>query len=386
MKSGRWVAVLAAASLLAGCKDFWKAPSGSGSGGGGSGLSSGAFYVANQATGQIAALSVNSGTLSKVTGSPYTLTSAPLALAVSPNGNFLYVGTQQGIFLYSIGSGGALTLGNSGGVISTDLATTMKVDATGAWLVESGPALGQLMAIPINSSTGMPASAVEQTALLPAATVQQLAISPDNTHVFVTMGSAGTEEVSFNASAGTPFGTEKNFGVKNSAGAAIAVAVDPTNRLVYVGETAATSGSKNTGGVRVFNYSSMAEITGSPFSSGGLGPYAILPLSNGSYVYVANRSVSGSSTGNITGFAVTTSGTTTSVSALSTTATTGVNPVGITEESNGNYLLAVNSGGSPDLSAFTFDTTTAGKLDADSGASGATGTDPVQASAIAAAP
>jgi 6-phosphogluconolactonase len=382
MRSGKWVAVLAAASLLAGCKDFWKAPSSSGSGGG-SGLSSGVFYVANQATDQVAALTISSGTLAKLTGSPYTLTSAPLAIAVAPKGGFLYVGTEQGIFVYNIDSNGGLTVGNSGGVISTDLATTMQVDSTGSWLVESGPALGQLMAIPLNSTTGLPASSVEQTALLPAVTVQQLAISPDNTHIFVTLGSAGTEELTFNAGSGTPFGTEKNFAVKNSAGAAIAIAVDPNNRLVYVGETAATSGS-NSGGVRVFNYSTMAEISGSPFASGGIGPYAILPLSSGSYVYVANRTVSGSSTGNIAGFSVTTSGTTTSLTALSTTALTGVNPVGLSEESQGNYLLAVNSGGNPDLSAFTYDSTTAGKLD--SAVTGATGTDPVQASAIAALP
>jgi 6-phosphogluconolactonase len=382
MRSGKWVAVLAAASLLAGCKDFWKAPSSSGSGGG-SGLSSGVFYVANQATDQVAALTISSGTLAKLTGSPYTLTSAPLAIAVSPKGGFLYVGTEQGIFVYTIGSNGGLTVGNSGGVISTDLATTMQVDSTGTWLVESGPALGQLMAISINSTTGLPASSVEQTALLPAVTVRQLAISPDNTHIFVTLGSAGTEELTFNAGSGTPFGSEKNFAVKNSAGAAIAIAVDPNNRLVYVGETAATSGS-NSGGVRVFNYSTMAEISGSPFASGGIGPYAILPLSSGSYVYVANRTVSGSSTGNIAGFSVTTSGTTTSLTALSTTALAGVNPVGLSEESQGNYLLAVNSGGNPDLSAFTYDSTTAGKLD--SAVTGATGTDPVQASAIAALP
>ena len=383
MKSGKWMAVLLAASLLAGCKDFWKAPS-NGGGGGGSGASSGVFYVANQATYQIAAYSIVSGTLTKVSGSPFTLTSAPLSIAVAPNGNFLYVGTAQGIFLYSIGSGGGLTVGNAGNVVSADLATSMQVDPTGSWLVESGPNLGQLFAIPINSSTGVPASAIEQKVLLPAATVQHLTIAPDNGHVFVALGSAGTEEVAFNASSSTPFGAEKNFAVVNAAGAAIAVAVDPSNRLVYIGETAAISGSKNTAGVRAFNYSTMAEISGSPFASGGLGVYSILPLSSGNYVYVANRTVSGSSTGNIAGFAVTTSGTTTTLTALSTTAIAGVNPVSMTEEAQGNYLLAVSFGGNPDLSAFTFDTTTAGKLD--SALTGATGTDPVQATAIAALP
>ncbi len=382
MKMGRWLTIAAMASLLAGCKGFWQ-PVSSSSGSGGTGASGGVFYVANEATDQVAAFSIVSGTLTKVSGSPYTLTAAPLALAVAPSGNFLYVATAQGIFLYTVGTGGGLTLANSGNVISSDLATTMQVDATGAWLLESGPDLGELMAIPINSVTGAPASTTEQTAMLPATTVQQLAIAPDNANIFVTLGSAGTEELTFNASSGTPFSSEKNLAVKNTAGAAIAVAVDPEKRLVYVGETAAVSGT-NTGGLRVFNYSTMAEISGSPFASGGLGPYSILPLSNGDYVYVANRTISGSSAGNIAGFAVTTTGTSTSLSALSTTATTGVDPVSMAAESTGSYLLAVDFGGSPDLEAYTFDTTTAGKLD--SALTAATGTDPVEATAIAALP
>lgn len=387
MKCGKWIAVLAAASMLAGCKDFWKLPSGSsdGGGGGGTGSSSGVFYVANQGTSEVAAFSIVAGTLTKVSGSPYKMTAAPLALAIDPNGNFLYVGTAQGIFLYSIGSGGGLTLGNNGGVISSDLAMTMQVDTTGTWLVESGPDLGQLMAVPINSTTGMPASTIEQQISLPATTVQQLTIAPDNAHVFVALGSAGTEEIAFSASSGTPFGTAKNFAVKNSAGAAVSVAVDPQSRLVYVGETAATA-TPNTGGVRVFNYSTMAEISGSPFASGGLGPYSILPLSSGAYVYVANRTVSGNADGNIAGFAVTTTGTTVGLSALSTTAAAGVTPLDMAAESTKTYLLVVNSGGGPDLQAYTFDATTAGKLDPATSASGATGTGTVQATAIAAVP
>jgi len=44
----------------------------------------------------------------------------------------------------------------------------------------------------------------------------------------------------------------------------------------------------------------------------------------------------------------------------------------------------VNSGGNPDLQAFTFDSTTPGKLN--EAFNSATGTDPVVVSAIAAAP
>jgi hypothetical protein len=157
--------------------------------------------------------------------------------------------------------------------------------------------------------------------------------------------------------------------------------------LLYIGETAATSGS-NSGGLRAINYSTLVEVSGSPFATGGLAPYAIAPTrygaNAGNYVYVANRTVSGSSTGSIAGFVVTTSGTTSTLTALNSTVSAGINPVGLTQESTGNYLLVVNFGGSPDLEAYSFDSTTAGKLD--SALTSATGSDPVQAGSIAAAP
>ncbi|MDE3150216.1 MAG: beta-propeller fold lactonase family protein, partial [Acidobacteriota bacterium] len=228
-----------------------------------------------------------------------------------------------------------------------------------------------------------PSSGIELNTILPAFTIQQIAISPDNTHVYVTMGTSGTQEVVFAAGNSVPFGTSVNIPVKKIGGAALSAAVDPQNRLLYIGETAATSGS-NSGGLRVLDYNTLIELSGSPFASGGLAPYSILPMSSGNIVYIANRNVSGSSTGNITGFTIASSGTTYSLTPLSTTASTGTAPVDMAVESTGTYLLVVNSGGGPDLNAYTFDSTTIGKLD--SALTSSTGTDPVQASAIAALP
>jgi 6-phosphogluconolactonase (cycloisomerase 2 family) len=160
------------------------------------------------------------------------------------------------------------------------------------------------------------------------------------------------------------------------------MAVDPNDALLYVGETAATTGS-NTGGLRVFTFSTLKEITGSPFATQGLAPYWILPISSGSYVYVVNRQVSGSTTGVIAGFTVSSSNSTFTLSALSSTFTVGTNPVALAEDNLGKFVFAVDYGGSPDLKGYTFDTTTAGNLDAV--ISSSTGTDPVQASGIAAA-
>ena len=368
--------------FLAGCGKFFQAPSGTTTTTP-SGSSSGVFYVLDQQTAQIAGYSIVSGTLTPISGSPYTVpgSAEPLAIAIAPNGAFLYVSTAlDGIYIYTISSGGALTLGNGSSPISADLASTMQVDSTNQWLVEAGPNQAVLRAIAISPSTGLATAKTEQTVPLPAATVHQLAISPDNTHIFVALGSSGTEEAIFAAGNATPFGNTANIPVVNVAGAAVSVAVDPQNRMFYVGETAAVSGT-NSGGMRAFNYNTLAEVTGSPYATAGLAPYAIEPEAKGNYVYVANRTVSGSSAGNIAGFSFTSTGTVYSLTALANTVATGTAPVSLAEDSLDTYLLVVDSGGSPDFEAYTM---SAGALT--SSATASTGTDPVQAGAIAAAP
>ena len=385
MKILRWayLALMTAPLLLSGCKGFWDAPS-NGGGGGGTTASSGKFYVANAATSQIAGFYVNAGTVTALSGSPYAVATAPIAMAIAPNNNFLYVSTINGIYVYSIGLSGQLTLGNGGNPISADQATSMQVDATNTWLIEAESGLQQVFAIPINSSTGVATSTVEQFANLPAATIQQVAISPDNLHVFVAMGTGGTAILPFNSSNANPLGVVSTIGVINTGGAALSVAVDPRSRLFYVGETVATSGS-NTGGLRAFNLSTLTEISGSPYATAGLAPIWILPvtLATADYVYVANRQVSGSSTGVIAGFSVASSGATYSLTALGSTFPAGTHPVALAEDNTGTFVFAVNYDGNPDLKGYTFDATNAGYLDA--AISAATGSDPVQATAIAAA-
>jgi 6-phosphogluconolactonase len=392
MKLGKWARLfLAAAPLLSGCKGFWDVPSGSGGSGGG-GTTSGVFYVLNQKTAQIAAYTIASGstTLTAVTNSPYSLgTTVPYSLAISPNGGFLYVGTVVGIFVYSVGSDGSLTILNGGQVISSDFAFTMQIDPSGSWLIDAISGIGAVNAIPLDPTSGLILSgATEQSVTVPSTGVRRVTITQagaPNPYVFVAMGAGGTAVIPFTATASTnPFGSVSVIKPINATtGGSIAVAVDLSRQLLYVGETVAVSGS-NPGGLRVFAIganSTMSEISGSPYPSGGVGPATILPTSN--YIYVANSSVSGSTTGNIQGFAVTTTGTVYSLTSVSTIAA-GLTTIAMDEENTGTYLLAVNSGGSPDLNVFTFDTTTAGKLDAYTTAS--TGSDPVQPVAVVAVP
>jgi 6-phosphogluconolactonase (cycloisomerase 2 family) len=393
MRSRFLVCLAVAAFCLTGCKGFFDALPGTG-GGGGTGtttLSSGDIYVLNVATSQMVGLYVNAGTLTTLPGSPYTLSAAPIAITVAPNNAFLYVSTLGGIFVYNVNtSSGQLTVGNSGQPISSDPATSMQVDSTNTWLVEGVSGTSNLFAIHVNASTGLLASNTEQTVVLPSTSLQQVALSPDDTLVLAAMGSGGTALVGFNPNNANPFGGAATIGVKNASGAALSVAFDPivtgstAPRLFYIGETVATSGS-NTGGLRVVNFSTRQEISGSPYAIGGLAPSSILPLSTGDYVYVASRQTSSGQTAPsvIAGFSITSANSAFTLTALGTpTFATGINPQSIVEDNTHAFVFAADSGGSPDLIGYVFDTTTAGNLD--KVISNATGTDPVQASAVAA--
>ncbi len=399
MKSVHWAALgLVLAAALAGCKGFWDLPASTGTTGvTPTTLSSGVFYVLNQTTSQIAAYAISSGTLDNVSGSPYALAATPTSIVVAPSGGFLYVGTVNGIYLYTIGSGGALTIQNSGNPIATDIPAAMVI--SGSWLIDAFTTAGnspQLDAIAINSSNGLyagpggaPPSQVFSN--ITNAAVRQMVLSPDNANLFVALGTGGTIVVPFSSGNANPLGaTASTIKPANTGGSALSVAVDPssTPRLFYIGETLANSAGTS-GGLRVFNYSSLGsatltQATGSPIASGGLAPNAILPLATGDYVYVANGTGT-TSAGNIAWFPITASGTTYTVAAGSTIAS-GIQPMGLTEDSKGNFVLAVSTGGStssgdPDLDAYTM---SSGALT--SAIQSETGTDPVGAVAIAALP
>jgi hypothetical protein len=400
MKIRSWAAVcLVAPALISGCAGFWTPPASTGGGGTTpTTLSSGVFYVLNQTTKQIAGYAISSGTLGAVSGSPYSLAAAPYSIAVASGGGFLYVGTVNGIYLYSIATNGSLAVGNNGNPISTDIASSLVT--SGSWLVDAfvtGSGNVQLDAIPIDSSsgayTGSGGTPPFQSFSIANATVKQMVLSPDGNNLLLALGSGGTIVVPFSSGSSNPLGSSATtIGVLTNSGSALSVAVDPNNRVFYIGETLANS-SANSGGLRVFNYSSLGtgtrhpiptQISGSPIATGGLAPNAILPLASGDYVYVANGA-GNTSNGNVAWFPLTVSGSTYTIAA-GKSVSSGIQPIGLTEDSNDNFVLAIATGGStssgnPDLDAYTV---SSGVLT--SALTSVTGTDPVGAVAIAALP
>jgi hypothetical protein len=126
------------------------------------------------------------------------------------------------------------------------------------------------------------------------------------------------------------------------------------------------------------------EATDSSYASSGLAPVSILSTANGVNVYVANSTGSNSAAGNLSAFAVTVAGWADSLTELSSQVSTGVSSSSLAEDSTGSVVLLGNSGGSPDLDVYTFNTANPGMLDP--AFAFETGSDPVGALSIAAAP
>jgi len=334
--------------------------------------SSGVFYILSNVTAttfQIASYSITSGQLTTLS-STAARTGQAYSMAIDPSGSFLYVGTNGGILLYDIGSKGTLTQDTSWS--NLDLTSyALQVDSTGHWLLDASNTLGQptLYAWPISTTNGESTLGsginVPYRLLVSGGSVGYggMAISPDNKLVSVAVGS---ETQTFSFTSGTDYTGATNplssgFDYRTAKGTAISVAFGPSTSFLYIGETGVFSSPSNSGALRMIPISSDVlgtEPSASPYQSGGTGPHAILASSNG-YVYVANGV--GTSSGNITAFLLNAS--TPSLTLQSNTVSTGVTPYSMTVDSTGNFVLVVNNQGSSPLSAFTFDATTAGKLD-----------------------
>jgi len=418
--------IFIATLILSGCNGFAgffinpNQPGGGGGTGTGTSTTSGYFYVlnygtvngANSTAASIEGLQVVKDVLTAITGGSVSLGAGaqPSAITVSPNNTFLYVSAlSTGITVFPISTSGAL--GTAVGTISTTLAQSMQVDSTKQWLLALSPGttLGTsiLAAYPVNPSTGLlNTGATAQFLSLPGSP-QQLTIAPNNTYVYVALGGAGTDAIPLSATSttSTPLGAPMNIPLSTSGSvSATAVAVDPQTRFLYVGETSAlpTAADGNTGGLRLFHITAspfaLTEIQNNkvPFASGGIIPSAILPDSSGDFIYVANKTVNNSTTGNITGYSIlsNSTGTTFSVSLVANspfTVSNAVNTAALAEDSTHSFVISVNSGtptststNNTDVAIYHFDKTNLGSLLSSTAIIGSTGTDPVQAFAVAA--
>ncbi|HWW23886.1 MAG TPA: beta-propeller fold lactonase family protein [Edaphobacter sp.] len=352
------IAFTAASIALSGCAGFFVAPTTTTTT-----STSNLVYVANATTETISGFAVGTNTLTAVSGSPLSLGYVPQAAVISRANTFLYVAGAAGIYLYTIASDGALTAG--GTAASYDVAS-LDVSPDGNWLVGLNAASTVLDIWQINTSTGALTLTDTDTYTATGTVVPKMVrFAPSGSYIFAALGTGGDAVFTFNTSTGVAASSQR-LSLGSTTTSDNALAVDSTSSTLYI----ARSGTNQ--GLAVYTIGSAGALTavsGSPFTA-GTAPYSVAIDSTGAYVYVANRSSS-----SISGFTI---GTGSILTALSSSPfTSGSLVTSLATDNSGSYLLAAANGGSPDLTMYSFDSTTAGKLD--TVAAVTTGTDPTGA-------
>lgn len=381
----RCLQVLAMAGMLflSACGGKFFPDEDGGGGGGGGGTNSGNYIYVGNSSGSgsfnMGGFSIANNKLNTLSGSPFNLgTVFPSSLAITPKNTFLYIGSEAGgIYVYTINNDGSISIGNSGQPVATGiLPSVIKVDTTGNWLIalqDTGGSNALAYVFSINTSNGMLTTQNSSAGVtLDVGSPTHMVFSPNDQQVYVTLSTGGVDGLLFNSSSGqlTP---SQHLNTKASSNADLGVAIDPTGTYLFVTETGNVLNNKN--GLRVLKVSSnaaMNELSTSPVLT-GMGPSSVLVSSNGSYVYVTNRT-----DGTVSGFSLATTGALTALTG--SPYSTGQTPLDLVEDNTHSYIAVVCSNGNPDLQVFKIDTTTPGQLDPFGTA--ATGTDPTLPNSI----
>ncbi len=332
----------------------------------GTGTSSGSTdlaFVANVGSNTVTGFGISTtGTLAALSGSPINFSTQPLAMAVSRNNGFLYVGTASQIFGFSLSSTGAIAALNGGGALTNAFCVDMQTTPDGKYLMVldgSGSAI-DLFAIGSDGSLSATGSGGIEFTAAGSSVPRALRINAAGTVVAAALGSAGELLFSFNSSTAT-FTQLGSQVVPPSLTSDYGIAWDPTGGYLFIARTGSAAGLVVE---QLASNGTLTPTTSAVYPTGS-NPYAVTLDTAGKYAYVANH---GDST--ISAFAVGTGEALTAATGSPFASGSGVSMLGV--EATGKFLLAVAPGGTPDLSVYSFDGTTAGKLDA--AATSSTGT------------
>jgi 6-phosphogluconolactonase len=362
-------------------------------GGGGNTITGDYLYVGNGNNTFIAGFGVGTtGSLSVLNNSPYNNGVGVICSAITPSNGFLYAGTTSGIFIYAINPDGSITVQNGGKIAAQDVVpTAMQVDSTGSFLlavgVSTSTATQAIGIYQIDSTTGLLTALTGsplplytgKTSTATVLTPTGMLITPNNSYVYVSLASLGVQVLTLGSNGALSTGSAATILPPlstSSSPADYGLGSDPGSKFLFVAEF-------NTG-LRVFSIGTngaLNEVSGSPYAV-GTGPTGVLLDPTGSFVYVANKG-----SNNISGFTLTlASGKLTAISG-SPFSSGGQLPIAMINDNSKKFVAVINSGangsgGNNDLQFFKYDTTTNGKLDPVTTAT--TGTDPTNPQSLAA--
>ena len=315
-------------------------------------------YVSNSTTADtyLNGYSPASATLAATTSSPYSLDFIPSAIAITPSNSFMFISSDSStgsFYGYTIGTGGQLSILNSGTPLVNDNVDSMDVSPDGQWLfvLDASPAQ-EVEIYSINSTTGI-LTFSSYVALAGATngvfTPLSVKIAPSGEFATCSLGTGGANVFSFDTTTGVP-GVANQIIPDNAATGIYAAAWDANNYLYTAG----------TAGLQVFSVTSAGAPTLDSTYTTGAGAKSILVNSTSTDVYVGNQT-----DGTITGYSI---GTNAALTAITGSPFTGPPTVSaLATNSTGVYLIAAGYKASTGIQLFTISSTGALTLDASAG-------------------
>ncbi|HZQ42804.1 MAG TPA: beta-propeller fold lactonase family protein [Acidobacteriaceae bacterium] len=377
----RGAAALAVAGtvLLAGCHNFFicqkaSCPS-SGTGGGGS-TTGDYVYVSNASAGTtyISGYDIGKGSLTAISGSPFPLNFIPVAMNVSPNDGFLYIASQAnasnpGIYVYAIGSTGALSIQNSGSVDVSGAISSMDISSDGGYLFTINTLGTLLTEYQINSTTGLlgQVGSFQLPGTLcvaggtPISQTCTVKASPGGAYVVVALGTAGFAVFPYTSASGISSASFTLVSPPSSTTGDYSLALDDHNYAYVASTSALTSYSITSSGI--------TQESSQTYSSTTTVPRSVVLSSNQDYVYTANEG-----TGNISGYGINGSGALTQISGSPFTGPTNVSAIGV--DKSGSYMVAAGYNGNSGVQLFTIGSTGSLTLVTSAGTGTSTTTNP----------
>ena len=317
------------------------------------------IYAALPAANQIIAYreDPNSGVLTQIAGSPYSVGNGAHSLALHPSGKFLYAAnpgvagsSESDISLFTIASDGVLTevFPRTSVAPNASLPQLLLMDPAGAFLYVANAGSNNISVFSIDSGTGVLAPVANSPFSIGASPLN-MQLTPSGNFLFVSVPSLTSGLIlGFSVNAGAlTLVSQINTDGPNPNG----LAIDPSGTHLY----AANSGSNS---ISIFTISptglpagSLAEVSGSPINAGYLVPVALILDPKGQFLYVANQG-----SNNVAVFSI--NSTTGLPNILTTSTTTGAfgtesSPSFLVEDPSGKYLYVGNQGSSAGIQAFS---------------------------------
>jgi 6-phosphogluconolactonase len=328
-------------------------------------------YVTNSGSNSVSGYTVNQATggLAAIAGSPFPNVPTPSAIATSPNGLFAYIANSQTnkVTAFRVGTNGALLFGDSSSgnpnpvsVGTAPRALAISRDSQFLYVANSGSdnvsaftigAAGVLTLVPQAEGPTKPVGAGVSSPIA-------LAVTPNGRFLYVATSTSSMVTVFQVDASGVltlvpPAGPGTNP-ISSGGTGLTAIGLSPNGQFLYV--TNGTSNNVTMFRVEPSGLLTLIPPTGSnPISTGGTTPNSLAVAADGAHLYVANGG------GSVSVFAIGSSGLLTLVPAEGVSQNpvptlAGSTPVALTLSPDGQFLYVVNrttsvSGGN--VSAYT---------------------------------